>query len=303
MENPLIIFSEDDLKGIPEKAIKSLLTFILTSPKLNKKIVGCILPEIVLDDKQFTQQIMEFLNSNKIKIGISMQTKYIRKDEGNPFTQDFCWNLLPIIKNYIQQYPLIEIIHVTFPFGKRRIQKSPKYDEYILHSQFNWTNIALIQKELKQKILVEPLLYFYENSSEDSYIHMRQILWDGIETLRRLGGKIGEIDLLINPFYPNIRRMKEIDVANISNTTLRCLMEVLSKEKPTIYLRSCEQMGIYSYGRYLKVVKDYNKNLDIRWMIGRELIKDFMDIWQGKQNNVEEAQKKLNGGIDELTGA
>jgi len=80
-------------------------------------------------------------------------------------------------------------------------------------------------------------------------------------------------------------------------------MEVLSKEKPTIYLRSCEQMGIYSYGRYLKVVKDYNKNLDIRWMIGRELIKDFMDIWQGKQNNVEEAQKKLNGGIDELTGA
>ena len=97
--------------------------------------------------------------------------------------------------------------------------------------------------------------------------------------------------------------MKDVDVANISNTTLRCLMEVLSKEKTTIYLRSCEQMGIYSYGRYLKVVKDYNKNLDIKCVIGQELIKEFMNIWQGKQNNVEEAQKKLNGGIDELTCA
>jgi len=232
-----------------------------------------------------------------------MKTKYIRKDEGNPITQDFCWNLLPIIKNYIQKYPLIETIHLIFPFGKRRIQKSPKYDEYIMHSEYNWTNVALIQQELKQKILVEPFLYFYENSSEDSYIHMRQILWDGIETLKKFGGKMGDIDLLINPFYPNLRRMKDIDVANISNTTLRCLMEVLSKEKPTIYLRSCKQMGIYSYGRYLKVVKDYNKNLDIKCVIGQELIKEFMNIWQGKQNNVEEAQKKLNSGISELTGA
>ena len=232
-----------------------------------------------------------------------METKYIRKDDGDNLTQDYCWNVLPLIKNYIEKYPLIEYIHVVFPFGRRVIQKSPKYDEYLMHSHYNWVNIVLIQQEIKKKIMVEPLLYFRENSCEDSYIHMRQILWDGIEIMRKLGGRMSDLELMIGPFYPSLRGMREVDVANISNTTLRCLTEVLSKERPVIYMRGCERMGIGGYGRYLRGIRDYNKNLEIRWVLGRELIKEFMDIWGGDPNNLGEAQKRVSNGINELSCA
>lgn len=302
MDNSIFLFG--DLNYIPAKSKKTLLTYLLSTPKLNQKINCCIIPESILDDQQFTQQIIDFLQLNKIKIGISMQTKYIRKDEANPITQDYCWNTLPLIKKYIQQYPQIKLVHLTFPFGKRRIQKSPKYEEYLLHSQYNWTNIALIMQECNRELLIEPLLYFYENSSEDSYIHMRQIIWDGTEILKRFGVKMGDLCLLINPFYPNIKGLKNPDVLdpeNIANTTLRCLTEVLSKDKPKILMKSCDDMGIYSYAKYIKFIKSYNKNLDIEFVIGKEIIKQFMDIWEGKMQNIEEAQKKIEKGLVELS--
>jgi hypothetical protein len=305
MDLNTIFFSDYELKKFPEKSKKSLITYILTTPKLKQKINCCILPESILNNQQFTQQIIDFLQLNKIKIGISMQTKFIRKNEGTPITQDYSWNTLPLIKNYIQQYPQIQSVHLTFPFGKRRIQKSPKYEEYLMHSQYNWTNIALIKQECDKEILIEPLLYFYENSSEDSYIHMRQILWDGIETLKRFGVKMEDLQFIINPFYPNIKGLKNpdvLDAGNIANTTLRCLTEVLSKDKPKIFLKSCNEMGIHSFGKYLRFIKSYNKNLKINFIIGKEIIKQFMDIWAGNSHNLGEAQKKIIDCLLELSG-
>jgi len=306
MESSAIIISDTTLdrllSKISLKAKKSFLLYFLTTPKLIQKFSTIFLPESILQDTDFATNIINYIKNEQVNIGISLNTQFAKNGEDIPLTQDYISNPLPIILQYKQQYSDINSFHIVLPFGKRRIQKSPKHDEYVVQSHYNWTTLATIAQVMQNmniELIAELDVYFYENSSEDYYIHMRQILWDGQDLFKKLGLKLPT--LLVNPFYPKLKGLRNPDVldpANIANTTLRCLMESLQKP-PTIWIKSCEDMGPYAYAKYIKFITTYRKEgqLQIRFTIGGEMMGEFINIWMGNTNNMEEARKKVSDGL------
>ena len=306
MEPSAIIISDNVLEKllskISLKAKKSFILYFLTTPKLIQKFTHVFLPESILQEENFANQIIQFLKSEQVKIGISISPTFVKKGEDLPLTQDYIWNPLPFLLKYKKQFPDIQSFHITLPFGQRRIQKSPKHDEYLVQTQYNWTTLATIMQTLEKEnleLVAELDVYFYENSSEDYYIHMRQILWDGYDLLKKLGMQFPT--LLVNPFYPKLKGLRNpdaLDAANIANTTLRCLMESLQKP-PAIWIKSCDEMGKYAYQKYIKFISTYKKDgkLQISWTLGSELLDEFVNVWMGQSNNVEEARKKFWDGL------
>jgi len=247
---------------------KSLLLYFITLPNLNVIADIFYFPESILEDTKFFFSISSFLIQKNIKIGLSISTQSIHTPQNLENPLDYLSNPLPIIQSYCSKYN-IHSIHLPVSFGKRRIQKSPKNEEYSLQSQFNWTNISLILltlSSLKINLLIEPILEFFENSAEDYYIHMRQILWEGHDTLRKCNLKMSQLTLLISPFFPKLKGLRDVDIldpSNIANTTLRCITECLTKEKMEILIRSCNNFGIFSYGKFVKFIKTYRKEISI----------------------------------------
>jgi len=304
-----LIFNDFDLEVLLSKrknlhaSIKSLITYFLTLPRLNSIVEIIFLPQSILSDDQFISSISNFLLNNQIQIGISINTKFIKKDEETPLSLDYYLNPFPEIEEYLKKYQFSHL-HISPPFGKRRIQKSPKHDEYSIHSQFNWTNTFLIhQLTSKQNIQLwmEPNLYFYENSSEDFYIHMRQILIEGSELSKKLGFKFNQIKLIIPPFYPKLKGLKDIDIldpGNIANTTLRCLTECLTKDRMEFIVKPCKEFTIYSFKKYIKFIKTYGKDISIDYIITADVLKDFIKTWEFQESNLQEAQTQF---YNELT--
>lgn len=268
-------------------AKKSLILYFLTLPKISQLIDMIYLPESVLDDEQFTQSIFNIFSN----IGISVSSKLIFTDN----LLDYNLNPLPIIKNYQSKYKF-QAIHYKIDFGNRSIQKSPRNEDYIIHSQYNWTNVLLVNnwcEENNLKLLVESNLYFTENSPEDYYIHMRQILWEGIEIFRRMGKKFNKINLIINPFYPKLKGLNgtHIEPSNIANTTLRCINECLTKEKMEILIKSCVEFNMTSYLKYIKFFRDYSKDNTINCLLTSDCLRNYIRDWDFKNENLEKAQE------------
>lgn len=291
-----VIFNDSELdlllasKKNIQSAKKSLILYFFTLPGLDKLVDIIYLPESILEDFEFTNSIRPFFN----KIGISVSPKIINEKD----SLEYFSNPLPIISSLNSKYKFSGV-HYPINFGKRLIQKSPKYDEYIIHSQYNWTNVHLIYDWTQKnniQLLVEPNLFFQENSSEDFYIHMRQILWEGIDIFRKLNTKFNKIKIIIQPFYPKLKGLRDNDIldsANIASTTLRCITECLTKEKMEILLKSCKEFTIHSYNKYIKHYKTYNKDNTINYLITTDCFKEYLKNWDFQEKNLKETQSQF----------
>jgi len=302
MKSRAFIFNDFDLDFLLSKrrnlisSKKSLITYFITLPRLNDIIDIIFLPESLLDDEAFINSIITFLFNNHIKTGISFNTKFIKQEEETPISQDYAENPLPKIQHYCEKYSLSHV-HIQLPFGKRRIQKSPKHEEYSAHSQYSWINVSLILQwitKTNRELWLEPNLYFFENSSEDFYIHMRQIFWEGMDTFKKMGFKFNQMKLIVQPFYPKLRGLRDADIldpGNIANTTLRCMTECLTKERMDVCVRPCKEFSIYSYVKYLKFMKTYGKEITLDYILTSDILKEYLKIWDFNEQNLEEAQK------------
>jgi len=303
-----LIFTDYDLDILLSKrknisfSKKSLITYFITLPRLNDLIDILFLPESLLDEDNFVNSISSLLEKLQIKVGITINTRILKNEDETPLSQDYFFNPLPFIQNYCEKY---NVTHIFFslPFGKRRIQRSPKYDEYSLHSQFNWTNCAVTLQWIlnnKKELWIEPNVYFFENSSEDFYIHMRQILFEGGEVFRKMGFKLNQVKLVIPPFYPKLKGLRDADIldpGNIANTTLRCITECLTKEKMDLFVRPCKEMTLTSFMKYIKFIKTYGKEIAMDYILTADCLKEYIKNWDFMENNLEEAQKKLHNEL------
>lgn len=295
MKYKAVIFNDFDLEKLLPRNLpgqkKSLILYFLTLPAFADIVY---LPQSLISDDEFIKPVIDFLLNIKVKVGISMNVKVIDTDDG----LEFFVNTFPEIQRYYSKYQ-ISGIHCKLPFGKRKIQKSPKFDEYILHSQNNWTNVAVILQWCKKNnldLLIEPNLNFFENSSEDFYIHMRQILWDGTDIFRRLGLKFNQMKLIIPPFYPVLKGLRDTDIldpANIANTTLRCISECLTKERMEVYTRGCFEMGLTGFEKYLKFMKTYGKDVKPEGIFTCDCLREYVKIWDFQESNLKNAQESI----------
>jgi len=287
-----LIFNDDELdrllvnrKNI-ENAKKSFILYFLTIPDI-LSFEEIYFPESTFLDSKFMDSIIPFIK----KYGLSVKSEFVHQDE-----LEYSSNPVNRVKVYYEKYNF-SFLHYHIKFGKRRIQKSPKYDEYIINSQYNWTNVYLVLSWCKKnnvKLLIDLDLSFFENSSEDYYIHMRQVLWEGIDLFRRFNCKFNEIKLMIYPFYPKLRGLKDtniLDPINIAHITLRCINECLSKEKMDIVLRSCDEFSIYNYMKYCKF---YEKKFDkISYSITAFCLKEYLMDWNFNEKNLEIAHNNF----------
>jgi len=268
-------------------AKKALILYFMTMPGLNEYDI-VYLPEFIFEDDNLAKSIQNIFP----RIGISVTSKLLNPESKS---LDYSSNPLNEIKEIHKKYP-IHGIHYPISFGSRSIQKSPKHDEYIIHSQYNWVNVILVMEWCKSQnisLMVEPNLYFQENSSEDFYVHMRQIFWEGIEIFRRLNRKFSDIILVVKPFYPKLKGLKDmqiLDPVNIANSTLRCINESLTKERMEIMIKPVREFGISSYMKYVKFFKDYNKDNTINCLITVDCLKEYVKEWDFKESNLELAQ-------------
>lgn len=292
-----IIFNDYDLDIllVGRKNIQSdkkmLILYFLTLPNLNQLVDYIFLPESLFEDEPFIETILPFIQ----KIGISLRSKLVI---GESDILDYNLNPLPVLKKYYEKFKF-HAIHFRSNFGMRSISKSPKNDEYVLNSQYNWMNVAIVEQWSSKndiKFVVEPYLYFLENSSEDFYIHMRQIFWEGIDIFRKMNLKFSSIQLLIGPFYPKLKGLRNMDIldsANVANTTLRCMTECLTKEKVEIMIKSHFEFSLVSYMKYVKHFRNYSKDLSVNWIISSECLKEYIKNWNFHERNLKVAQEEL----------
>jgi len=282
-------------------AKKSLILFFLTLPDFKNLFEVVYLPESILNDEEFFKQVRPLMG----KIGVSFDSKLIIGEEG---ILDYSYNPLQDLVRYKAKYDLYGV-HYKVNFGKRLIQKSPKYDEYVLNSQYNWMNVVIMQQYcLKNSIslMVDLMLSFMENSSEDYYIHMRQILWEGVDIFRRMNMKFSMIRLVVSPFYPRLRGLRNgeiLDSANIAHTTLRCVTECLSKEKMLVLVRSCVDFSLVSYVKYLRYYGSHGKDVEVEGILCGDCLVEYVRDWDFREKNLREAQTNFLGVIGKLSSA
>lgn len=298
MDSKCIIFGDRKLDFLLSKlgdnSKKAFLLYFLMTPNLKHKISDIYLPESIFEDKEYVTNLIDYMRKNGINVGLSINTIFLESN--------YCMNKLPLIKSYLKNYD-IDRVHITYIFGERSVRKSPRVDEYLLQSQYNWMNVAITQRWLNKnnfKLLCELKLKLDEGNSEDYYIHMRQILWDGIDILKKYELRLNSMELMIQPFYPRIKGLRKIEIGNVANTTIRCLMECCVKEGVNIILCNCIEMGIMSFGEYLRYMKTYNREskLKLNFAIGDEVLKEYINIWMGKTNNLKEAQIRFNNLLE-----
>ena len=293
MNSKCIILGDKELNTVLKYGLnkKEFLLYFLLTPNLKHKISICYLPESILEDMEFVKQLINFMKNNGIKVGISINTVLVKTN------LDYNMNKLLMIKSYINNFE-IDGIHIRTPFGERDNRRSPRMEEYVMQTTYNWINVCLVLEYLKVQnvdFLCEIDLKLKEGSSEDYYIHMRQILWDGIEIIKKFGLKLKDTTLMISPFYPKIKGMRSVDIKNVANTTLRCLLECCIKTDVEIILKNGD-MGFGTYREYLRYIEMYNKEnkLVLNYEICKEIIIEYVKIWMGKKENLIEAQKRFN---------
>lgn len=295
MKFDCFIFNDNELENLLkgrkniEMAKKSLILYFFTLPNLSEIVDIIYLPESVFNDEIFYDKIKLFFG----RIGISLNSKFVSEEN-----LSYSCNDMEGVKRVITKYNILDI-HYQVDFGKRNISKSPKHDENIINSQYNWTNIYLLYKYCNKnniKMLVEPILSFNENSSEDYYIHMRQILWEGIDIFRKFNIKFNEISIIILPFYPLLKGVRNNDIiepVNIGHITLRCINECLTKERMDIKIKTNIDFSILGYMRYCKYFKSHSKDNSINCVLSSYCLKDYVKNWDFKEINLGEAQNEF----------
>jgi len=297
MKYKAIIFNDIELENLLSTkkniyaAKKSLILYFFTLPKLSEIVEIVFLPESIFEDDEFIKSILPFFKN----IGISITPKFIINEVDSP---DYCLNPLPNIQKIKNKYN-ISCIHYQINFGKRLVTKSPKYDEYIINSQYNWTNAVLVQNYCQKNninLFIEPNLTFNENSSEDFYIHMRQIFWEGVDIFRKFNYRFNKFTIIIQPFFPKLKGLRDSDILdsqNIANTTLRCINECLSKEKMEILIKSCKEFSLPHYIKYMKFFDTYKKDNSINPILNADCLKEYIKDWQFIDSNLSKAQENL----------
>ncbi len=305
MKYKAIIFNDKELDVLLSSkknilaAKKSLILYFLTLPNLANTFETIFLPESILDDNEFIKTIISFFSN----IGISLTPKLMDDND----SLEYLSNPLLTIKKYHEIYNFTSV-HYPVNFGKRLINKSPRYEEYIIHSQYNWTNVAIIHNWcLKKdvKLFVEPNLYFQENSSEDFYIHMRQIFWEGIDLFKKLNYKFNKLKIIVQPFYPKLKGLRDgdiLDPQNIANTTLRCINESLTKERIELLIKPCKELSLLGYSRYIRFFSMHNKENDINCLITSDCLKEYIKDWDYQESNLQSSQKNFIDCLDHNSG-
>ena len=290
-----IIFNDYEMDNIlngrknKDIAKKSLILYFFTIENLDGLLDKIYLPESIFMDELFFESIRSFFGN----IGLSITPKFI-----NNGILHYSCNPLRDIEEMVSKYK-IKNIHYPVEFGKRLIQKSPKFDEYVINSQYNWTNIVLLYEWCNKneiELIVEINLSFFENSSEDYYIHMRQILWEGIDIFRKYNIKFNKISLIIPVFYPKLKGLRNSDIIdpyNVAHTTLRCITECLTKEKMRIILKTCNEFSLLGYMRYINYFKGHNRENTINSSLSSYCLKDYIEKWDFKEKNLKDAQKEF----------
>lgn len=229
-----------------KKSKKDLLNVLLKNPKI------IFVSNYFFNDEQFMKSIYEYSDKNNIEIGLYYERYLINTDD--------YYLMCPLneIQSLMSKY-LIKNIMIETPYGIRENTKSPKLEKYLLQNHWNWTNIILVYQYCKSKninVLVDISIFFLENSAEDYYIHLRQLISDGKELFLRYQENIKNITLCFSEIKP---KSKKINIRNNANITSRFISECLSKIN--YFIKSNNQEFIINLNEFNKEVKFLTENL------------------------------------------
>jgi len=229
-----------------KKSKKELLNVLLKHPKI------IFISNHFFGDEIFMKSIYEYSVKNSIEIGLYYERYLIN-------TEDY-YLMCPLneIQTLVSKYPIRNIMLET-PYGIRDYTKSPKLEKYLLQNHWNWTNVILVHQFCQSKkinVLVDISIVFGENSAEDYYVHLRQLINDGKEIFLRYQENIKNISLCFSEIKP---KMKKNNSRNNANITSRFISECLSNIN--YFIKSNSQEFILSLNEFNKEVKFLTENL------------------------------------------
>jgi hypothetical protein len=276
--------------------LKNLIIYISSIPALGSIISKIFLPwEFIKDDKLF-ELINSFLLEKKIDLGIILELdNFLFNDDINysNFQKD---SLDKLFKNKIKN------IYVSYNFGKRKNNTSPKHNNYILSSQYMWNNIGLLNficNKNNINLYLNLDIHIDNSSVENIYIHYRQIIWDGIDIFKKMDLEFSKLNIVMQPIYHTNKKEKQ-DENTTASITYRYITECLSKNSPQIILMPNDRMDFVYFRGLVEKIRRYDKESKIQFGFDINLLKLFYDNWKCYDDNVLTAQQKLYGELEKF---
>ena len=276
--------------------LKNIIIYICSIPGLNGIVSKIFLPWNFIDDENLFQLINNFLKEKKIELGVILELdNFLFKN--NIFYSTFNVNHLNIfLKKEIKN------VYASYIFGKRDINISPKHISYINSSLYQWNNIGLLKYfcDNNNINLFLNLNMDIENSSiENNYIHYRQVIWDGIDVLKKMEINFSELKIVMTPIFNTCIKDKQ-DENTTASITYRYITECFSKNNQEITIIPNDKMDFIYFKEFLKKIKRYDKDEKIIFGIDMNLLKLFYNNWNCFDDNVLIAQQKLYNDINNL---